>query len=280
MITKSVDIGGVRVGGEKFVIFAGPCSIESEEHIVSSARHLRELIPKDDPHLEVVLKAGAFKWRSKAGSFDGMGVQALEWAIKARELYAMPFVTEVTDPRQVEMVAGYADGLQLGEPNARNYALLQELGRVEHPVVYKRGRNLSVEDALQWAGQIEHGRSVQGNIIMTERGIDGPNGRTRAVLDYQVLNVGPMSTTYPWMGDATHPTGMRELVPYNVAAITLSSAHACLVEFHPDPRRAKSDGPSALDFEGMRETVSQVRRLIAEKVMLAESVGRMSRRLG
>ena len=258
-ITKPIVIGrSVAVGGTALTIIAGPCSVEGREMINETASAVRRI----GAH---ALRGGAYKPRTSPHSFQGMGDAALELLAEARADTGLPVVSEVMDPRHVERMAGVVDVLQIGARNMQNYALLAEVGRARVPVLLKRGLSATVEELLLAA---EHVR-VQGNeaIILCERGIRTFEPSTRNTLDVSAVAVLKAETHLPVIVDPSHAGGRASLVtPLALAAIA-AGADGLIVEVHPSPARALSDGDQSLDF-GMFE------ELMRRMAPMANAVGR------
>ena len=248
-----VPVGDARVG-EELTVFAGPCSVEGGEMLLETARLVREAGGQ-------VLRGGAFKPRTSPYSFRGLGEEALELLAEAREATGLPVITEVMDPRQVELVAGHADVLQIGSRNMQNFDLLEEAGRSGRPVFLKRGMASPIRDFLLAAEYV----LKQGNpdVILCERGIKTFETSTRNTLDISAVPVLRRETHLPVVVDPAHATGRRELVAPLAAAAVAAGADGFMVEVHPEPERALSDGAQSLDFQGFRslmERVAEIRR--------------------
>ena len=239
-----VSMGDVEVGGQDLVVIAGPCSVEGEEMILESADAVRAAGGKG-------LRGGAFKPRTSPYSFNGLGVRGLELLAQARERSGLPVVTEVMDTRQVQDVAGHADVLQVGARNMQNFALLTEVGRVHRPVLLKRGMSSTIRDLLLAAEYV----MKQGNmdVILCERGIRTFETATRNTFDLAAIPVLKAETHLPVIADPSHAGGRRELVaPLSFAAIA-AGADGLMVEIHPEPSQALSDGDQSLNFDEFRE---------------------------
>ncbi len=243
------EAGDHRVG-DGFTVMAGPCSVEGEEMLIRTARAVRE-------EGADVLRGGAFKPRTSPYSFRGLGEEGLRLLARAREETGMPVITEVMDPRQVDLVAGYADVLQIGSRNMKNYDLLEEVGRSETPVFLKRGMASPIRDFLLAAEYVMNAGNP--HVMLCERGIKTFAEATRNTLDISAVPVLKRETHLPVIVDPAHATGDRDLVAPLAAAAASAGADGVMVEVHPDPDRALSDGPQSLTFEGFREMMSQVR---------------------
>jgi 3-deoxy-7-phosphoheptulonate synthase len=235
-----IPFGGTAVGGEEFIVVAGPCSVEGREMMLEMGRALRARGARG-------IRGGAFKPRSSPYSFQGKGQEGLEILAEVREETGLPVVTEVMDTRQVELVAGYADVLQIGARNMQNFSLLTEVGRTRRPVLLKRGMSATVRDLLLAAEYV----MSQGNshVILCERGIRTFETATRNTFDLAAIPVLKRETHLPVFADPSHAGGRRDLVlPLSLAAVA-AGADGLLVEAHPEPERAVSDGEQSVDLE-------------------------------
>ncbi|MDQ6873295.1 MAG: 3-deoxy-7-phosphoheptulonate synthase, partial [Gemmatimonadota bacterium] len=230
----------VTIGGTAIAVIAGPCSVESAEMIVSIANRVKDLGA-------VMLRGGAFKPRTSPYSFNGLGACALEFLENARSESSLPIVTEVMDTRQVELVARTADMLQVGARNMQNFSLLEEVGRSGRPVLLKRGLSATITDLLLAA---EHVMAAgNSNIVLCERGIRTFETATRSTLDVSAIPVLKEETHLPVIVDPSHAGGRARLVlPLALASIA-AGADGIMVEVHPDPGAALSDGDQSLTLE-------------------------------
>ena len=247
-----VDVGGVKIGGDDLVIMAGPCSVEGEEMLLETARHVAAQGAK-------VLRGGAFKPRTSPYSFQGLGESALKMMAEAREETGLKVVTEVVSPGDVGLVARYADILQLGTRNMQNYALLQEAGRSGKPVLLKRGMSSTIEEWLLAAEYI----LSQGNrdVILCERGIRTFETATRFTLDLNAVPLVGELSHLPVVVDPSQATGKWSLVaPMSLAAVA-AGANGLIIEVHPQPNQALSDGAQSLDFAAFDRLMVEVRRV-------------------
>ncbi|AFV76614.1 phospho-2-dehydro-3-deoxyheptonate aldolase/chorismate mutase domain of gram positive AroA protein [Thermus oshimai JL-2] len=233
-----VAVKGV-VFGERPLLIAGPCSIESEEQMMATARFLAERGVK-------VLRGGAFKPRTSPYGFQGLGVEGLKLGRKAADAFGMVFVTEVMDTRDVEVVAEYADILQIGARNMQNFALLKEVGRAGKPVLLKRGLSATMEE---WFYAAEYILS-QGNekVILAERGIRTFERWTRNTLDLSAVALAKQETHLPVVVDVTHAAGRTDLLTPLARAALAVGADGVHVEVHPNPKVALSDNQQQMDF--------------------------------
>jgi len=235
-----VDVRGVKVGGDAFVVIAGPCAVETEEQILASARAAREAGA-------TMLRGGAFKPRSSPYTFRGLGEAALKLLALARDETGLPIVTEVMTPTDVPLVARYADLLQIGARNMQNYQLLEEVGRTGMPVLLKRGLSATIEEWLLSAEYV----IAQGNpnVILCERGIRTFETATRNTMDLNAVALTKRRSHLPVIADPSHGTGKWYLVPPLALASLAAGADGLIIEIHPDPDRAKSDGGQSLTLE-------------------------------
>ena len=259
----AIPLGGVEVGGRGVVVVAGPCSVEGAGMLHETAARVRSAGAHG-------IRGGAFKPRSSPYSFQGMGEPGLELLVNVRETHGLPVVTEVMDTRQVEMVAGYADVLQIGTRNMQNFNLLTEVGRVQRPVLLKRGMSATIKDLLMSAEYIMQ----QGNsqVILCERGIRTFETITRNTFDLAAIPVLKKETHLPVIADPSHAGGRRDLVAALGFAAIAAGADGLLVEVHPDPESAWSDGDQSLDF-------GEFERMMGQLVPFAEAAGRTLARL-
>jgi 3-deoxy-7-phosphoheptulonate synthase len=235
-----VGEGGALIGGRELAVIAGPCSVEGRDMLLTTARSVRGAGAG-------LLRGGAFKPRSSPYAFQGLGAEALELLAEARRETGLPVVTEVLDPRQVELVASHADVLQVGARNMQNFALLAELGHARRPVLLKRGLSATVQELLLAAEYIVS----RGNrdVILCERGIRTYETATRNTLDIAAIPVLKRETHLPVIVDPSHAGGRAELVlPLALAAI-VAGADGLIVEVHPEPSAAWSDGEQSLSLE-------------------------------
>lgn len=248
-----VDVAGVLIGeGERTVVVAGPCAVESEEQIMNTARFVKQAGAD-------LLRGGAFKPRTGPHTFQGLREEGLKLLSKARAATGLPIVTEVMSPDNVGLVAEHADLLQVGARNMQNFDLLRELGRIRKPVLLKRGMSATIEEFLAAAEYI----LAEGNeqVILCERGIRTFETATRNTLDLAMVPLVKEITHLPVMVDPSHATGKRSLViPMSKAAL-VAGAHGVLVEVHPEPEKALSDGPQSLTFAGFELLMADMARL-------------------
>jgi 3-deoxy-7-phosphoheptulonate synthase len=247
-----IEIKGVRIGGDEVVVMAGPCAVESEEQLLEAARRVRAAGAK-------ILRGGAFKPRTSPYSFQGLGEEALKFLAEARDETGLLVVTEVTDPRNVELVGAYADILQVGARNMGNFALLTEVGRSGHPALLKRGPSSTVKDFLLAAEYV----IIEGNrdVILCERGITTFETYTRNTLDLSAVPVIKDISHLPVIVDPSHATGRSNLVePMSLAAVA-AGADGIIVEVHPDPDAALCDGPQSLTLDGFDSMMGKLKAI-------------------
>ena len=254
-----VTIGpGVSFGGSEIVIIAGPCSVESEEQIVSAARAVRAAGAS-------ALRGGAFKPRSSPYSFQGLGKRGLELLALARQETGLPIVTEALDEEGAHLVAEYADCIQVGARNMQNYSLLRAVGRMDKPVLLKRGMAATITDLLLSAEYIL--AEGNGQVILCERGIRSFDTMTRNLFDLTAIPIVQRLSHLPMIADPSHGTGLRDKVIPMARAAIAAGADGILVEVHPTPDRALSDGGQSLYPD-------QFARLVTELRAIGSAIGR------
>ena len=247
-----VDVAGVRIGGDRFVVGAGPCAVESESQLLRAAHAVRDAGA-------VLLRGGAYKPRTSPYAFRGLGAAGLELLARARAQTGLPVVTEVLTPSDVGLVAAQADMLQVGTRNAQNFALLEAVGQAGKPVLLKRGLSNTVEE---WLLGAEYILSV-GNpdVVLCERGIRSFETATRNTLDLSAIPLVRSLSHLPIIVDPSHATGHRHLVAPMALAALAAGADGLLIEVHPDPDEALSDGPQSLTPEQFAALMDDLRRL-------------------
>jgi 3-deoxy-7-phosphoheptulonate synthase len=251
-----ITINGVVVGGKEIVVMAGPCSVESRSQLLETAHAVKEA----GAH---ILRGGAFKPRTSPYSFQGLGLKGLEILAEARECYGLAIVTEVMTPEAVPMVAEYADILQIGARNMQNYGLLHAVGRVQRPVLLKRGMMSSMEELLMSAEYILAGGNYR--VMLCERGIRTFEKYTRNTFDLNAVPVLKQLSHLPVIADPSHGTGRWDAVPAMARAAIAAGADGLLIEVHPNPAEAISDGPQSLKPERFAALMRQLKR-VAEAV--------------
>jgi 3-deoxy-7-phosphoheptulonate synthase len=250
-----VSLNDIKIGGPQIVIMAGPCSVETRTQIVETALAVKEAGAQ-------VLRGGAFKPRSSPYSFQGLGEEGLELLAEAREASGLPFVTEVMSPEQVPLVTRYADMLQIGARNMQNYALLQAVGKVSCPVLLKRGMMSTIEELLMSAEYILS--SGNPRVALCERGIRTFEKYTRNTTDINAIPVIKEMSHLPVILDPSHGTGKWEYVTAVARAGIAAGADGLIIEVHPHPEEAWSDGAQSLKPEKFAELVKQVRKIAAD----------------
>jgi len=240
---------GTRIGGREIVVMAGPCAVEGEGQILDIAHRLKEMGA-------TVLRAGAFKPRTSPYAFQGLGLEGLELLVRAREETGLAIVTEALDPDGADLIAEHADIIQIGARNMQNYPLLRRAGRTGKPVLLKRGLSATIDELLLAAEYV----LAEGNddVILCERGIRSFDTHTRNVFDLAAIPVVKSLSHLPIIADPSHATGLRtKVAPMGRAAIA-AGADGLIVEVHPDPPRAMSDGAQSLYPEQFAEMMDQI----------------------
>lgn len=249
-----IRIRDIQIGGDGFVVMAGPCAVESESQLIQTAEAVASAGAR-------ILRGGAFKPRSSPYSFQGLGLEGLKILDKARAATGLAIVTEVMSPEDVPQVAEYADIMQVGTRSMQNFALLEALGACGRPVLLKRGMTSRLEELLESAQVIAlHGN---GEIILCERGIRTFEIATRNTLDIAAVPVLKSVSHLPVIVDPSHAAGIRSLVPTLARAAVVVDADGLLVEVHPSPDRALSDGIQSLDFHQFRRMMWDLQPYLA-----------------
>lgn len=239
------------IGGEEFTIIAGPCAVESEEQMESIGKFLGKLGVK-------IIRGGAFKPRTDPRSFQGLGIDGLRILKNIKDTYGFKVVSEIMDPRDIEKAYDYIDIYQIGSRNMQNYSLLKEIGKIDKPVLLKRGMSATIEEWIKASEYIK----MEGNenIILCERGIRTFENYTRNTLDLMSVPIIKSKTKYPIFVDPSHGTGRRELIlPATKAAIALN-ANGVIIEIHPNPEKALSDGVQSLNFHEFESLIEEIKR--------------------
>ncbi len=239
-----INIGDVKIGGGSFVVMAGPCAVESREQLLATARVVKDAGAN-------ILRGGAFKPRTSPYSFQGLEEEGLKILAEAREETGLPIVTEVINPRDVELVASYADIIQIGARNMQNFTLLRDVGMSRRPVLLKRGLSATIEEWLMAAEYIMCGGNYE--VILCERGIRTYETYTRNTLDISAVPVVKELTHLPVIVDPSHSTGRWKLVPPVSKAAMAVGADGLMIEVHPNPAEALSDGPQSLSPENFNK---------------------------
>ncbi len=245
-----VVVGSVAIGDGGLTIIAGPCAVESREQLMRTAEAVKAGGAS-------ILRGDAFKPRTSPYTFQGLGKAALEYLAEAREATGLPFVAEVLDPREVEMVAAYADMVRIGTRNMSNHALLREVGRQPKPVQLKRGRAATVDEWIDAAEYVYHEGNSQ--IVLVERGIRGFDPSSRNTLDISAVPLAKSRTHLPVLVDPSHAGGRRDLVPALARAAIAAGADGVMIDVHPEPHEALVDGPQALRPDAFATLVEELR---------------------
>ena len=244
----------IEIGGEDFITFAGPCSVETEDQLISTAIHVRNAGAR-------ILRGGAFKPRSSPYSFQGLGLEGLRMLDRAREETGLAIVTEVMSENDVPMVAEYADILQIGSRNMENYALLEAAARSGRPLLLKRGMVATIADFLRSAQIVLDAGNP--NVILCERGIRTFETAMRNTFDAAGIALLKQITHLPIIADPSHAAGHRELVPALARISVAAGADGLIVEVHPNPDKAWSDGEQSLDFAGFNAMMRELNPWLA-----------------
>ena len=244
-----IKVGNVTIGGGNTVVMAGQCSVDTEEQMMATARVVKEA----GGH---ILRGGAFKPRTNPYAFRGLGEKGLQILAAARAETGLPIISEVMDPRDVELVARYADILQVGSRSMQNFTLLDEVGRAGKPVLLKRGMWAPLQEWLLAAEYIL--AQENSEVILCERGIRTFETSTRFTMDLSVIPAVKRLSHLPIIGDPSHATGHRYLVEPMAMASVAAGADGLIVELHPNPDRALSDGAQSLTFDGFRHLMERV----------------------
>ena len=248
-----LDIAGRKIGGNNFALIAGPCTVESRDQTLSTARVVRDAGA-------AMLRGGAFKPRTSPYTFQGLGREALTILAEAREETGLPVVTEVMDVRQLDDVLEVADVIQLGARNMQNFDLLKEVGKTDAAVLLKRGMSATIEEWLLSAEYIA--REGNDRIILCERGIRTFETATRSTLDISAVPVVKANSGMPVIVDPSHAAGRREMILPMARAAVAAGADGLIVEVHPSPETALCDGPQALYADAFNSWVADVRRVV------------------
>ncbi|MBU0615436.1 MAG: 3-deoxy-7-phosphoheptulonate synthase [Nanoarchaeota archaeon] len=255
---SKVRVGDIVIGGDEIIVMAGPCAVESEKQIIDTAKAVKKAGAQ-------ILRGGAFKPRTGPYAFQGLGEEGLKLLAKARDVTGLKIVTEVVDVRDVQLVAKYADILQIGTRNMQNYPLLKEVGKINKPVLLKRGMWATYKELLLAAEYI----MSEGNreVILCERGIRTFETYTRNTLDINAVPALKEMTHLPVVVDPSHATGKKSLVAPIAKAAVAAGADGVIIEVHPNPEKAVSDADQTLSTE-------EFAKLMKELKLIAEAVGR------
>jgi 3-deoxy-7-phosphoheptulonate synthase len=255
-----VDVGGVRIGGDRPVVIAGPCVVESLDGMLEAAEAVKAAGA-------TLLRGGAFKPRTSPYAFQGLGEDGLRFLSVARDVTGLPVVTEVMEPEQVDLVSAYADMLQIGARNMSNFPLLRRAAAAGKPILLKRGFSATIEEWLMSAEYILAGGNDR--VVLCERGIRGFDTSTRFTLDLNAVPLVQQLSHLPVIVDPSHGTGRRELVARMALAGIAAGAHGLIVEVHPNPDAALCDGKQTIDPSSLARIVRQS-HLVSELLSPAE----------
>jgi 3-deoxy-7-phosphoheptulonate synthase len=260
-----VPVLDLEIGGGDFVTMAGPCSVETEPQLMATAHHVHQAGAR-------ILRGGAFKPRSSPYSFQGLGLEGLKMLARARRETGMAVVTEVMSEDDVPMVAEYADILQIGSRNMENVSLLAAAARSGRPLLLKRGLMATIADWLRSAQVVlDHGNP---NVILCERGIRTFETATRNTFDISAIALLKQISHLPVIADPSHATGVRDLVPPMACVAVAAGADGVIVEVHPNPAKAWSDGDQSLDFAGFDEMMAEMNPYIALREIASRGIKR------
>lgn len=248
-----VKIGNIEIGGPQFTVMAGPCSIESEQQFLQTANSVKKSGAS-------ILRGGIWKMRTSKSAFQGLGSEAFDLVKRVKAEVNMPLVSEITDIRQIEEVHHIVDAYQVGARNMHNYALLKELGRQPKPVLLKRGFSAFIDEWIKAADYVIAGGNDQ--VILCERGIRTFETATRNTLDLNAVVYAKKHCQLPVIVDPSHAVGIADLVPELCYASAAAGADGLIIEVHPKPSEALSDGPQALTFEMFEKTMNQLEKVL------------------
>jgi 3-deoxy-7-phosphoheptulonate synthase len=254
METKIITVGTNRIGGGNFSVWAGPCSVESQEQFQAVAQEVKR-------QGAVGLRGGVFKLRTNPEAFQGLGREAYDIVKKVKAETGMPFVSEITDPRQIADLHDVVDAFQVGSRNMYNYSLLKELSHLRKPVLLKRGLSALFKEWLLAADYLVQGGNE--NIVLCERGIRTFETATRNTFDINAIVLAKKESPFPVLADPSHGTGIAALVPGVALAAAAAGADGLLIEVHPNPSQALSDGYQSLDFPAFSQLMSKLPKLLA-----------------
>lgn len=252
--TQTVNVGGVQIGGPRFAVIAGPCSIESPEQFLETAKGVRS-------SGACLLRGGIWKMRTSSKTFQGLGSSSFNFIRQICRETGMSLVSEITDPRQIDEVYDFVDMFQVGSRNMHNYSLLKELGKLTKPVLLKRGFASLIDEWLQASEYITAGGNP--NVVLCERGIRTFETRTRNTLDLNAVVYIKQNTGLPVIVDPSHAVGIRNLIPDLALAAAASGADGIIVEVHPRPAEALSDGQQALTLGDFKNLMNRLERVLS-----------------
>jgi 3-deoxy-7-phosphoheptulonate synthase len=250
--TQVVSVGDIAIGAGKFTVIAGPCSIESHDLFSETAQAVKK-------RGAVLLRGGVWKMRTSPQAFQGLGASAFDFIKEVLQQTGLSFVAEITDPRQMELLEPIVSMYQVGSRNMHNYALLRELGQSKHPVLLKRGFAAYVDEWIKAAEYVHVGGNP--NVILCERGIRTFETATRNTLDLNAVAYIKSRTSFPVIVDPSHAVGVRDLVSPLALAAAAVGADGIIVEVHPRPAQALSDGPQALTFDDFQLLMQQLEKI-------------------
>lgn len=250
-----IKIGGVEIGeGRSPITIAGPCAVESKEQIIRTAKAVKAAGAD-------MLRGGAFKPRTGPYTFQGLGEEGLKLLALAKKETGLPIVSEIMSVENLELVTNYVDVLQVGARNMQNFDLLREVGRIRKPVLLKRGLSATIEEFLAAAEYILSEGNSQ--VILCERGIRTYETATRNTLDLSIIPIIKELSHLPIIVDPSHATGKRSLVPPMAKAALVAGAHGIMIEVHPEPEKALSDGPQSLTIPGFEKLMDEIKQIKA-----------------
>jgi 3-deoxy-7-phosphoheptulonate synthase len=255
---SKVNVCGVEIGGQRIVVMAGPCAVESERQLAETARAVKECGG-------VILRGGAFKPRTSPFSFQGLGQDALEMLSRVKKEFGLPVITEIVDVHDIESMVEHADIIQVGARNMQNFSLLKELSKLKHPILLKRGLSATVTEWLTAADYLMAGGNRR--VILCERGIRTYEDSIRFSMDISSIAVVKTVSHLPIIVDPSHAAGNAAYVPSIAKAAIAAGADGLLIEVHPDPAKALVDGLQSLNIPAFK-------KLMAELKPIAEAVGR------
>lgn len=245
-----IDVDGVKIGGKDFIVMAGPCSVESEEQLMKTAQAVKKAGAQ-------ILRGGAFKPRTTPYAFQGLGEKGLKLLKKAKQKFGLPIVTELLHVQNLDLVASYTDIIQIGSRNMQNFEMLLAVGKLKKPILLKRGMSARLEEFLLAAEYILNAGNP--NVILCERGIRTFETATRNTLDLNIVALAKELSHLPIIADPSHGTGRYSLViPLSLASFAVG-AHGLMIEVHPEPEKALSDGDQSLNFNNFNNLMEKLR---------------------
>lgn len=251
--TRTVKVGNVIIGGPEFTVIAGPCSIESKDHFYETSMAVK----KSGANL---VRAGIWKLRTSADAFQGLGQNAFDLIKEVKKQTGMLLVSEITDPRQISDVFDFVDMFQIGARNMHNYSLLKEVGLVKKPILLKRGFAAFIDEWIKATEYIRMGGNE--DIVLCERGIRTFETATRNTFDLNAVVYAKAKTNLPVLVDPSHAIGLREFVPQLTYASAAAGADGVIVEVHPDPDKAMSDGRQSLNYATFDDMMRKLEKIL------------------